>query len=118
MTLADTKELGKLNMTQAIALDLSLEKIRAYCATQPIERLSLLGTDFDDWLRPDTNTGMLVEYSIGAPITFIDMSRQERELAEFIGSPVDLRTPNELQRHHRQKFMNEATLVFAKNSRE
>ena len=105
-------------MNETIRVDALEEAIRAYCDTQPIRKLSLFGSDFDDWLRPDTDVGMLVEYLAGASITYVDMSRQERELGEIIGGTVDLRTPNEVERHMRRKLINGATLVFTQDSRE
>lgn len=105
-------------MNNTIRVDAPVEAIRAYCETQPIKKLSLFGSDFDEWLRPDTDMGILVEYSTDASITYIDMSRQERELGEIIGGTVDLRTPNELERHLREKLINGAALVFTQNSRE
>ena len=105
-------------MAEMIKIDLRIKEIRAYCESQPIARLSLLGTDFDDWLRPDTDIGLLVEYLPGASITYIDMARQERELGAIIGGAVDLRTPNELERHCRQQNIERSTLVFAQNHRE
>ena len=101
-----------------MTIDLPIERIREYCETQPIKRLSLLGTDFDGWQRPDTEIGLLVEYLPGASISYLDMARQERELGEFLGGFVDLRTPNELEKHSRQRILEGATIVFAKNSRE
>ena len=105
-------------MSEAIKIGLSVKEICDYCETQPIERLSLLGTDFDDWLRPDTDLGLLVEYIPGASITYIDMARQERELGVFLDGLVDLRTPNELDNHLRQQIIEGATIVFAKNPGE
>ncbi|MCY4062144.1 MAG: hypothetical protein OXG53_07240 [Chloroflexi bacterium] len=92
---------------------LPVEAICAYCETQPIKRLSLLGPDFDAWLRPETDTGMLVEYLPDASVTYIDMARQERELSEILVSAVDLRTPNELEPTGRRQILAGATLVFA-----
>ena len=105
-------------MSEMIGLDLPVKAISDYCALQPITRLSALGADFDNWRRPDTEIGLLVEYLPTASITYIDMARQERELGEIIGSGVDLRTPNELESHTRQQILEGATLVFAQNSRK
>ena len=105
-------------MSEMIRYELPVKEIRAYCETQPIERLSALGTDFDAWLRPDTDIGLLVEYVPGEFVTYIDMARQEREIGEIINGTVDLRTPNELASPLRPQIIEGAKVVFAQNSRE
>ena len=105
-------------MSDVVKIDLPVKAIRDYCESQPIERLSALGAGFDDWMRPDTDIGLLVEYIPAASITYVDMARQERELGEIIGGGVDMRTPNELERHSRQQILEGATLVFAQDSRK
>lgn len=105
-------------MSEITAVALPVEKIRAYCETQPIARLSRLGPGFDAWLRPDTEIGVLVEYLPGEGISYVDMARQEGELSEILGGAVDLRTPNELEKTTKQQILEEATLVFAQDARE
>ena len=105
-------------MSEIVAPALPLEKIWAYCKTQPIVRLSLLGPSFDCWLRPDTDSGMLVEFHPEAIVTYIDMARQERELAEILRSKVDLRTPNELESTSKHEILAGATLVFTEDAGE
>lgn len=105
-------------MSEITQVALPSVEVRAYCETQPIAKLSVLGQDFVYWLRPDTELGLLVDYLPNADITYIDMSRQERELSKIIGCAVDLRTASELETTTRQQVIAEATLVFAKNSRE
>ena len=105
-------------MSETLRVDVLVEAIRAYCEAQQIASLSLLGGAFDDWLRPNTEVGLLVDYLPGASITYIDMARQERELGKIIGGAIDLRTPNELEMTTRQTILKGATLVFVQNSRE
>ncbi|MCY3831715.1 MAG: hypothetical protein OXG85_01785 [Chloroflexi bacterium] len=97
---------------------LPIEEIGAYCENQPIARLLLLGSDFDAWLRPESETGMLVEHLPDASVSYIDMARQERVLSEILGAAVDLRTPNELEPTSKQQILAGATLVFAEDAGE
>ena len=76
--------------------NIPVEEIRAYCKTQPIQRLWMSTPRFELYLRPDTDIGMMVEYEPEAPITYIDMARQEREMGAFLGGSIDLRTVNEV----------------------
>ncbi len=105
-------------MSEITAIALPVEEICAYCETRPIQRLSVLGVEFDGWLRPDTIIGVLVEYLPEATVSYIDMARQEDELSEILGGTVDLRTPNELEPTTKQQILAGATLVFAKDAGE
>ena len=103
-------------MNDALKLDLPVKEIAAYCETLPIRRLSMLGPDFEGWLRPDTDIGMLVEYVPGARIGYFDMAGQEIELGAIVGSRIDLRTAQELSNHHRQQLVREARRLYAQKS--
>ena len=105
-------------MNDITAIDLPLKEIAAYCETLPIQRLSLLGPDFDGWLRPDTDIGLLVEYIPDARIGYFDMAGQEIDIGAMIGARIDLRTAEELSRHHRQQLVRESRRLYAQNSRE
>ena len=52
-------------MSEGVAFDLPLKAIRAYCETQPIERLSLFGSALRGELTPGSDIDLLVEYSPG-----------------------------------------------------
>ena len=114
MTLADAKELGKLNMSQAITLDLPLDKIRAYCATQPIQRLSLFGSALRGELRPDSDVDLLVEYLPEAHVSYFDMGRHVMDLMTITGREVDLCTPKTISRYFRQNVLDSAMPIYAK----
>ena len=103
-------------MQETMKLNWPIGEIQTYCAAELIKSLADFGSVMPDLLRPDTDIGLLVEYIPGAPITFIDMARQERELGAMIGSKVDLRTPNELERHSQKQVLAGAIRVFAKNA--
>ena len=100
-------------MSQAITLDLPLDKIRAYCATQPIQRLSLFGSALRGELRPDSDVDLLVEYLPEARIGYFELAQQEIDLSDLIGNKVDLRTPSELSRLFRQEVVASARLLYA-----
>ena len=105
-------------MSDMTTIDLPIKEIAAYCETLPIRRLSMLGPDFDGWLRPDTDIGLLVEYTPGARIGYFDMAGQEVELGTILGTRIDMRTAQELSNHHRQQLVREARCLYAQNSRE
>ncbi|MCY3831712.1 MAG: nucleotidyltransferase [Chloroflexi bacterium] len=103
-------------MSETTKINLPVEAIRAYCETQLMQRLSLLGPAFDDWLRPDTDIGLLVEYAPGAPIGYFAMAQQEIDLGEIIGRKVDLRTQQEINRYCRKQLVDTAAPIYEPHS--
>ena len=103
-------------MNHTLDLDLPLKEIAAYCETLPIQRLSLLGPDFDGWLRPDTDIGLLVEYMPEATVTYLDMAGQEIDIGAMIGARIDLRTPYEIDGLSKVDLVATARLIYAQNS--
>ena len=103
-------------MSERIAVELPLEAIREYCATQPIARLSLFGSALRDELMPESDIDLLVEFVPDAKIGYFELAQQEIDLSELIGKKVDLRTPNELSRLFRQEVIESARLLYAKLS--
>ena len=101
-------------MTQAITLDLPLDKIRAYCATQPIQRLSLFGSALRGELRPESDVDLLAEYVPGTTVTLMTLAGHEIDLGELIGRKVDLRLPGELAESFRQQVVNSTRLIYEK----
>ena len=101
-----------MSETQAVALPINA--IREYCASQPIQRLSLFGSALHGDLRKDSDIDLLVEYLPEASVSLFAMVGQERRLTEIIGVTVDLRTPNELSHYFRQQVLDGARLLYAK----
>ena len=103
-------------MSETVRLDLPLAAIREYCATQPIEPLSLFGSALRDELTPESDIDLLVEFVPDAKIGYFELAQQEIDLSELVGKQVDLRTPNELSRLFRQEVIESARLLYAKRS--
>ena len=92
------------------------DKIREYCAGQPIRRLSLFGSALRDELTPDSDIDLLVEYLPDAGISLFDMGGHLMELSEIIGRHVDLCTPNGFSPYIRDEILSCARLIYAKES--
>ena len=101
-------------MSELPAVALPVEEIRAYCETQPIERLSLFGSALRNELRDESDIDLLVDYSPGARVGYFELAQQEIDLSELIGRKVDLRTPNELSRLFRRDVIESARPIYAK----
>jgi len=101
-------------MSQAITLDLPLEEIREYCASQPIRRLSVFGSALRNELTPESDIDLLVEYLPDASVGYFSMARHMREFSEIVGRPVDLCTPKSISRYFRQNVLDSAMPIYAK----
>ena len=103
-----------MNETETLALP--VREIRAYCETQPIERLSLFGSALRDELRPESDIDLLVEYRPGATVTLLTLAGHEIDLGKLIGRKVDLRMAGELRKSYRQEVIDSARPIYETKS--
>ena len=103
-------------MSQDNHNNIPIAEIRAYCKTQPIQRLWMSTPRFERYLRPDTDIGMMVEYEPNAGIGYVDMGQQEVDLGEFLGGSVDLRTVNEVFDDMLEYLTTHAEPLYAKSA--
>ena len=99
-------------MSEPVAIDLPLEAIRAYCETQPIERLSVFGSALRNELTPESDIDLLVEYEPDASVGLFAMARQMREFSEICGRDVDLCTPMGLSKYIRDEVIASARVIY------
>lgn len=103
-------------MSETSAVALPVEDIRAYCKTQPIERLSLFGSALRDELREESDIDLLVEYHPGTTVTLLTLAGHEIDLGNLIGRKVDLRMAGELGKSFRQHVIDSARPIYEKKS--
>ncbi len=103
-------------MTKMAKVDLPVKEIRAYCETQPIERLSLFGSALRGELRPESDIDLLVEYRPGATVTLLTLAGHEIDLGRLIGRKVDLRMAGELRKSYRQQVIDSARPIYETKS--
>lgn len=103
-------------MEQLVCVDLPQDRIRDYCASQPIQRLSVFGSAVRDELTPDSDIDLLVEYVPDTPVGLFALARQMRELSEICGRDVDLCTPMGLSKYIRDEVVASAQLLYAKEA--
>lgn len=92
---------------------LPLAAIRAYCATQPIRKLSVFGSYLHGDFTAESDVDLLVEFETGAKITFFDLEEMQIAFTQLLGRQVDLRTPQELSAYFRAEVLQEAQLIYA-----
>ena len=96
---------------------LPIEKIREYCETQPIARLSLFGSAARNELTPESDVDLIVEYMPNARVGLFAMSGHRLDLVDIVGREVDLCTPNGLSPYIRDEVLDSARLIYDKESR-
>ena len=101
-------------MSSLIRTQLPEDRIREYCARQPIARLSLFGSALRGELRDDSDIDLLVEYEADARVGLFAMSGHRRDLSEIVGREVDLCTPGGISRYIRDEVIAGARLIYAK----
>ncbi len=67
-----------------------IPKIRAYLATQPVERAYLFGSCARGEERPDSDVDLLVTYTDSDSLSLMDISRMMVQLGKQINSRVDI----------------------------
>lgn len=88
------------------------EDIKRLCLQYHIKRLALFGSILRDDFRPDSDVDVLVEFEEGYVPGFDFFAIQE-ELAELIGWPVDLHTPDFLSPYFRDEVLKLAEVQYA-----
>ena len=88
------------------ALNLTHEKITAFCRRHHIKTLSLFGSVTRDDFRPDSDVDILVEFEENAEISLSDMLAMKTEPSQlFDNRPIDLVTPTILRNPYRRKLI-------------
>ncbi len=103
-------------MSNKVCVELPEDKIREYCASQPIRRLSVFGSAARNELTPESDIDLLVEYEPDAPVGLFTMAQQMREFSEICGREVDLCTPMGLSTYIRDEVIASAQLLYAKEA--
>lgn len=102
-------------MSDYVRVDLPEDKIREYCATQPIRRLSVFGSAARNELTPESDIDLLVEYLPDAPVGYFSMAQHMLDFSEIVGRRVDLATPNSLSPYIKQDVLSSARLLYAQD---
>lgn len=89
-----------------------IEKIKAYCATQPIQRLSLFGSILRDDFNSQSDVDVLIEFLPDARATYFDLFTIQDSLMSIIGREVDVLTPNALSDYFRDDVLADSVLIY------
>ena len=91
------------------------ERIQAFCETNGISRLSLFGSVLTDQFGPESDIDVLVDFLPDCVPGFFRLADLEAGLTELFGHrKIDLRTPQDLSRHFREKVVATAEVQYAR----
>ncbi len=103
-------------MDETILKQVTADKIREYCASQPIKRLSVFGSAARNELTPESDIDLLVEYLPDAGVGLFDMGGHLMDLQDILGRKVDLVTKKGLCPYIREEVLYDARQIYAKES--
>jgi uncharacterized protein len=87
-------------------------ELTAFCRRNHIMSLALFGSVLRDDFRPDSDIDVLVEFQPGKTPGFFTIAEMEDELSVlFDNRKVDLRTPQDLSHHFRDRVIREAVVL-------
>lgn len=97
----------------AMRIDMENDRVTQFCQTWHIRRLAVFGSALREDFGPTSDLDLLVEFEPDHTPGLFEIARMERELsAEQGGRPVDLRTPEDLSRHFRERVLHEAEVLY------
>ena len=97
------------------SLGIDRATIAAFCLKHHIMRLSLFGSRLAGRARPESDVDLLVEFEQGSSPGLMGLAQMEQELSALLGGlKVDLRTPQDLSRHFRDKVVRASQVQYAR----
>jgi len=98
-----------------IHLAIAERELTQFCRNHYILRLSLFGSTLTGNAGPDSDIDLLVEFEPGREPGLLGLAAMEAELGAMLGAnKVDLRTPQDLSRHFRDKVLRAAEVQYAR----
>ncbi|MDD4859572.1 MAG: nucleotidyltransferase family protein [Dehalococcoidales bacterium] len=92
--------------------NISRSELASFCQRHHIKSLALFGSVLRDDFRPDSDIDVLVEFQPGRTPGFFTIVELEDELSVlFDNRKVDLRTPQDLSHHFRERVIKEAKVL-------
>ena len=99
-------------MVYSLEQKISKNELVSFCKRNHIRKLSIFGSAVRGELHPDSDIDLLVEFEQDLTPGLFSIVRMEMELAEMLGSKVDLRTPEDLSQYFRDEVVRNAELQY------
>jgi predicted nucleotidyltransferase len=86
--------------------------LAAFCQRHHIQSLAIFGSVLREDFRTDSDIDILVEFQPGCTPGYFTIMEMEDELSVLFGNRrVDLRTPQDLSHHFRDRVLHEAVVL-------
>jgi uncharacterized protein len=93
-------------------LKINRPELTGFCRMNHIQKLSLFGSVLRADFKPESDIDVLVEFQPGKTPGFLKLAGMEEELSGIVGGrKVDLRTPQDLSPHFRNRVLQEAKVL-------
>ena len=89
------------------------EKLEAFCQRYQVRRMSLFGSVLRDDFLAQSDVDVLVQFDPDARVSFMTLSKMQRELAAIFQRPVDLVPQDGLKPTIREEVLSSAQEVYA-----
>ena len=94
-------------------LDFPTQEIRKLCRQYRVRELALFGSALRDDFTDASDIDLLVEFEPEARVSFITLTRMQRELATLLHHRVDLVPKRGLKPRIRQAVLDSAEVIYA-----
>lgn len=92
---------------------ISKSQIADFCQRHHIRKLALFGSLLREDFSAESDVDVLVEFEIGAKVSFFKLYDLEQELSQLLGGRrVDINTPKSLSKHFRDQVLAEAEVLY------
>jgi hypothetical protein len=102
------------NLPMQPTLIIDPNQIAAFCQQRHIQRMLLFGSALRADIRPDSDIDILVEFEPGHTPGW-EFFGWADDLAELLGHPVDLGTPDSLSRFIRDQALASAQVIYERS---
>jgi predicted nucleotidyltransferase len=98
----------------SLPIQIPLARLEEFCKRNDINKLLLFGSVLRNDFTSQSDVDLLVEFLEGKTpgLAIVDL---QDELSQMLGREVDLRTPAELSRFFRERVLQEAVVIYAKD---
>lgn len=99
-------------------VNLPFDRIRNFCLKWQVTELALFGSVLRDDFRPDSDTDVLIKFSVDADWSLFDHIKMQQELATIWQRKIDLTSKRAIERSQnpirRHEILSTARVIYSK----
>ena len=96
----------------ALPVAIDDQQLAEFCCRNHIRYFAFFGSVLHGDFGPQSDVDVLVQFEPGSTPSLFGIVRMEDELTDMLGRKADLRTPEDLSRHFRDKVLTEAAVQY------